>query len=245
LRIIFASLLTLMIACSGSSTPADPATPSEKSPVATKQIDPAVAAKQIEAAKDLAVAKTADTPDGALFHPEQATETAPETYAITFETTKGPFVVDVTRAWSPIGADRLYNMVKAGFFTDIGFFRVVPGFVVQFGLNGDPGVNKAWRNARIKDDPVAETNARGTIVFATSGPNTRTTQLFINFNDNANLDAMGFSPLGKVRDMANVDKINAEYGQRPNQGSITNTGNAYLKKDFPNLDFITKATLSE
>jgi peptidyl-prolyl cis-trans isomerase A (cyclophilin A) len=184
-------------------------------------------------------------PDTPLFHPEQANETAPATYAVRFETTKGEFFVDVTRAKAPIGADRFFNLVQSGFFDDVGFFRVVPGFVVQFGLNGDPRVNSAWRAARIQDDPVVESNVRGAVVFATSGPNTRTTQVFINFSDNARLDGMGFSAFGTVRDMAVVDTITSEYAQRANQGKITNEGNAYLKKEFPNMDFVTKATIVE
>jgi peptidyl-prolyl cis-trans isomerase A (cyclophilin A) len=238
--LFLATTLAFMVACGSEPTPADP--PDEKAQTEKK----AEEAKTPEPPKPPPAAEAAaETPETPLYKPELATETAPDTYAVKFETTKGEFIVDVTRAWSPLGADRFYNLVKAGFYDDAGFFRVVPGFVVQFGLHGDPAVNKAWKRARIKDDKVLESNKRGTMVFATSGPNSRTTQVFINFGDNPNLDGMGFSPFGKVRDMKNVDAITAEYGQKPNQGRITLQGNEYLKSTFPNLDFSVKATIME
>ncbi len=182
--------------------------------------------------------------------PAKLTEKAPETFKAQFETTKGKFTVEVTRSLAPNGADRFYNLVKSGYFKDIVFFRVVKGFMGQFGIHGDPAVSAKWRAANIQDDPVKGSNTRGTITFATAGPNTRTTQLFINFVDNANLDGMGFSPFGKVVDgMDVVDKINGEYGEGaprgrgPDQGRIQSEGNAYLKKDFPNLDQINSATI--
>jgi len=145
---------------------------------------------------------------------------------------------------APLGADRFYNLVKYGFFNGAGFFRVVPSFVVQFGLSAQPAVNAAWESAKLTDDPVQGTNGRGTICFATSGPNTRTTQLFINLGENARLDAMGFAPFGRVVDgMDAVDKIYAEYGERPDQGRITKEGAAYLKANFPEMDLITKAMI--
>ena len=182
--------------------------------------------------------------------PAKLTEKAPETFKVQFDTTKGKFIVEVTRSLSPNGADRFYNLVRSGFFKDIAFFRVVPGFMCQFGIHGDPAVSAKWREATIPDDPVKGSNTRGTISFATAGPNTRTTQLFINFVDNTPLDGMGFSPFGKVIEgMDVVDKINSEYGEGaprgrgPNQGRIQMEGNAYLKKDFPNLDYIKSATI--
>jgi peptidyl-prolyl cis-trans isomerase A (cyclophilin A) len=176
--------------------------------------------------------------------PAKLTEKAPETFSVLFETTKGRFVVDVTRSLAPNGADRFYNLVRSGYFTDIAFFRVVPGFMAQFGIHGDPAVSAKWRDANISDDPVKGSNTRGTITFATAGPNTRTTQLFINFADNTGLDAQGFSPFGKVGSgMNTVDKINAEYRESPDQGRIQTEGNAYLKKEFPNLDYIKSATV--
>ncbi len=181
----------------------------------------------------------------ALLKPETLKAKAPETYKAKFSTTAGDFVVSVTRAWSPLGADRFYNLVKNGFYNDTGFFRVVPGFVVQFGLNGNPAVNAAWEKATIQDDPVTQTNKRGTLCFAKpSFPNSRTTQVFINYGDNARLDQMGFAVFGEVTDgMANVDKINSEYGQNPDQGAITTQGNKYLKANFPKMDFIKTAVI--
>lgn len=184
----------------------------------------------------------------ALLAPEKLNEQAPETFTVKFVTTKGDVLIDVTRGWSPLGADRFYNMVKSGFYNEIGIFRVVPGFVAQFGIHGNPQVAGKWRMARIKDDPRKPdiSNSRGTVVFATAGPNTRTTQVFINFGNNANLDAMGFTPFGKVKDDASlkvVDAINAEYRQKPAQGLIQVQGNAYLKKAFPNLDYIKSASI--
>ena len=150
------------------------------------------------------------------------------------------------RDWAPIGADRFYNLVKSGFFENVRFFRVIPGFMVQFGMHGDPAVGAAWRAAALKDDPVKQSNKRGYITFATAGPNTRTTQVFINFADNANLDGQGFAPFGQiVTGMNVVDKLNATYGATPgnDQGQIAAGGNAYLEKTYPKLDFIKKATI--
>jgi peptidyl-prolyl cis-trans isomerase A (cyclophilin A) len=182
--------------------------------------------------------------------PAKLTATAPETFKAQFDTTKGKFTIEVTRSLSPNGADRFYNLVRSGFFTDIAFFRVIPGFMCQFGIHGDPAVSAKWRDANIADDPVKGSNTRGTITFATAGPNTRTTQVFINFADNTGLDGQGFSPFGKVTDgMDVVDKINSEYGEGapqgngPDQGRVQAEGNAYLKKDFPNLDYIKSATI--
>jgi peptidyl-prolyl cis-trans isomerase A (cyclophilin A) len=182
--------------------------------------------------------------------PAKLTATAPETFKAQFDTTKGKFTVEVTRSLSPNGADRFYNLVRSGFFTDIAFFRVIPGFMCQFGIHGDPAISTKWREANIADDPVKGSNTRGTVTFATAGPGTRTTQLFINFADNTSLDGQGFSPFGKVVEgMDVVDKINGEYGEGapagngPDQGRIQMEGNAYLKKDFPNLDYIKSATV--
>jgi peptidyl-prolyl cis-trans isomerase A (cyclophilin A) len=176
--------------------------------------------------------------------PAKLAEKAPDTFQAQFDTTKGKFTVEVTRSLAPNGVDRFYNLVKSGYFADIGFFRVVPGFMVQFGIHGDPAVSAKWRAANISDDPVKGSNTRGTITFATAGPNTRTTQLFINFGNNTFLDGQGFSPFGKViSGMDVMDKINAEYRETPNQGRIQMEGNAYLKQGFPNLDYIKSATI--
>ena len=182
--------------------------------------------------------------------PATLTEKAPASFKARFETSKGSFTVEATRSLAPNGADRFYNLVRSGYFTGVEFFRVIPGFMCQFGIHGDPKVAAAWRDARIPDDAVKGSNTRGMITFATAGPNTRTTQLFINFADNANLDGMGFSPFGKVSEgMDVVDKIYGEYGEGaprgrgPDQGRIQQEGNAYLKKDFPNLDYIKSAAI--
>lgn len=199
----------------------------------------------------LAVAQDAKPAAAPAFaDPAKLTEKAPDTFKAEFDTTKGKFTVEVTRSLSPNGADRFYNLVKSGYFKDIAFFRVIKGFMCQFGIHGDPAISAKWRSANIQDDPVKGSNTRGTITFATAGPNTRSTQFFINFADNANLDGMGFSPFGKVsQGMDVVDKINNEYGEGaprgrgPDQGRIQGQGNAYLKKDFPNLDYINSVTI--
>jgi peptidyl-prolyl cis-trans isomerase A (cyclophilin A) len=182
--------------------------------------------------------------------PSAWNEEAPATYRAKFETSKGDFTVEVTREWAPLGADRFYNLVKNGFYDGARFFRVLPGFVVQFGLPGDPDLGRAWRSARISDDPVTQSNTPGAITFATAGPNTRTTQVFINLGKNANLDGMGFAPFGKVADgMDIVGKLHSGYGEGaphgrgPDQGRLTSEGNAYLEKQFPNLDYIKKAAI--
>jgi peptidyl-prolyl cis-trans isomerase A (cyclophilin A) len=189
---------------------------------------------------------------GNLGNPAALTEQAPATYKARFDTSKGVFVIDVRREWAPVGADRFYNLVKNGFYDENRFFRVISGFMVQFGINGNPQVSTPWRNAQIKDDPVKQSNKRGFITFATSGPNSRTTQVFINFGENARLDGMGFASFGQVSSGMNVvDQLYSDYGEGapsgrgPNQGRMQSEGNAYLTKDFPNLDFVRKATISQ
>jgi peptidyl-prolyl cis-trans isomerase A (cyclophilin A) len=180
----------------------------------------------------------------ALMNPALLKARAPESFKARFTTTKGDFVVEVHRDWSPLGADRFYNLVKNGFFNNAHFFRVVSGFVVQFGLSPSAAVNKVWKDATIQDDPVKQTNAKGALTFATAGPNTRTTQLFINLADNTRLDKMGFSPFGSVIEGMNVvEKLYAGYGEAPNQGRIESEGKAYLDKSFPLLDSIKVARL--
>jgi peptidyl-prolyl cis-trans isomerase A (cyclophilin A) len=181
-----------------------------------------------------------------LRNPAAMKETAPAEYKVAFDTTAGPFVVAVHRAWAPKGADRFYNLVKNGFYDGCAFFRVMPNFMVQFGINGTPTLQSAWSSANITDDPVKQTNTRGKITFATAGPNTRTTQVFINFKNNSPLDKDGFAPFGEVvSGMESVDKINAEYRQDPDQNLIKRQGNAYLKKSFPKLDYIKTARLEK
>ena len=188
----------------------------------------------------------------ALLAPDKATAKAPAKFKVKFETTQGEFIVEVTRAWAPNGADRFYNLVTLGYFEDIAFFRVIEGFMVQFGIHGAPEVNNAWRVARIQDDPVKESNKRGYITFATSGANSRTVQMFINFDDNTRLDRQGFSPFGQVASgMDVVDKLYKGYGEAspggmgPDQNRIQGEGNAYLKKVYPKLDYIKSASLAK
>jgi peptidyl-prolyl cis-trans isomerase A (cyclophilin A) len=187
-----------------------------------------------------------------LTNPSALRETAPATYKARFETSKGAFVVDVTREWAPNGADRFYNLVKNGFYDGVRFFRVLDGFMAQFGINGDPKISAAWREARIPDDPVKQSNRRGFITYAMAGPNTRTSQLFINYGDNSALDRQGFSPFGQVNSGMNVvDALYNGYGEGaprgkgPDQGRVQMEGNAYLTKSFPQLDFVKKATITK
>ncbi len=185
-----------------------------------------------------------------LLNPASLKEQAPNTYKVKLATTKGDVVIEVTRAWAPRGADRFYNLVKHHFYDGASFFRVLPGFVAQFGLSADPAVSRVWANATIPDDPVTESNLRGSLTFATAGANTRTTQIFINLADNAPLDKMGFSPFGKVIEgMDVVDKFYSGYGEGapqgngPDQSRLTKEGKAYLDKNFPSLDSIKTATI--
>ena len=181
---------------------------------------------------------------GPLGNPAALTAESPATFSVAFDTSKGRFVVDVHRDWAPIGADRFYNLVKAGFFTDVRFFRVIGGQLAQFGMHGDPAVQSAWRDAEIQDDPVRHGNTRGTISFASRGPNTRTTQLFINMRDNSPYDRLGFAPFGEVTSgIEVVDSIYSGYEERPDQPRIDSEGNAYLAREFPNLDYIQKVTI--
>lgn len=194
-------------------------------------------------------AETAPAPE-ALMDPAALTETAPDSCRIKFETTKGDFVLELNREWAPLGADRFYNLVVNDYFTDVRFFRNVPGFMVQFGIHGDPAVSKVWKEANIADEPVKSSNARGYITFAKGGPNSRTTQVFINHADNKRLDGMGFSPFGRVVEgMDVIDKLYGGYGdgpprgRGPNQMKIYMEGNEYLAKEFAELDYIKKATV--
>ena len=232
----FALVIALAVAaapaCRRAETPA-PTPAATPTPVATATPTPSPAG-----------------PGATLLDPSLATEQAPDRFRVRFETTKGPFVVEVTRAWAPRGADRFYGLVKAGYYDDVAFFRVIPGFMVQFGIHGDPRVNEAWRAARIPDDPVAQSNKRGMVTYAMAGPDTRTTQLFVNFKDNAFLDPQGFPPFGRVVEgMAVVDSLHSGYGEGapqgmgPDQGRVQQEGNAYLRASFPRLDYVKTARL--
>jgi len=190
-----------------------------------------------------------------LLHPENLKAVAPATFQAKFTTTKGDFVVTVHRDWSPNGADRFYNLVKYRYFNDASFFRIVPGFVAQFGMAADPKVNLVWEKANIKDDPSKPTvhNTKGTLVFAATGVrDSRTTQLFINLNDNSrSLDSQGFTPFGEVTDgMDVVMNLYSGYGDGadmgghgPTQQMISSQGKPYLDKNFPKLDSIKTATI--
>ena len=189
--------------------------------------------------------------DAALLNPASLKEKAPDTYDVKVATTAGEFTIRVTRAWAPLGADRFYNLVRHGFFDGASFFRVVPGFVVQFGLSAYPEVSRVWSQANIKDDPVVQSNHKGYVTFATAGPNTRTTQIFINLGGNEALDRMGFAAFGMVSDgMEVVQKLYSGYGEGapqgrgPSQDLIQNRGRAYLEQGFPKLDSIKTAVVA-
>ena len=186
------------------------------------------------------------TSDPALMTPSKLNEQAPAAYDAKFVTTKGDFTIHVTRSWAPMGADRFYNLVKHGYFNDCSLFRVVSGFVVQFGINGDPKIARAWTNANIKDDPVKGSNTKGMVTFAMAGPNTRTTQVFVNLGNNTSLDSQGFAPIGQVvKGMSVLESLYSGYADQPtsHQGEITMQGNAYLQQNFPKLDMIKTATI--
>jgi peptidyl-prolyl cis-trans isomerase A (cyclophilin A) len=189
---------------------------------------------------------------GNLGNPAALKERAPATYKARFDTSKGTFVLELHRDWAPNGADRFYNLVKNGFYNNVRFFRVISGFMVQFGINGDPQISAKWREARIPDDPVRQSNARGYITYAMAGPNTRTSQVFINFGNNSGLDAQNFAPFGRViSGMKVVDSLYSGYGEGaprgrgPDQGRIQFEGNAYLAKNFPRLDYVKSATITK
>lgn len=198
-----------------------------------------------------------DAPDAMPPHPGLRNpalvinDVAPDAFTVVFETTAGDFELDVTRAWSPKGVDRFHTLVKVGYYTDLAVFRVVDGFVAQTGINGDPGISGLWRDARFTDDPVTQSNTRGRATFATGGADTRTTQIFFNYGDNSRLDDLGFSPFGEVRDMATLDALYSGYGDGPpsgngpDQGRIQQEGNAYLRAEFPDLDYIVRTTIIE
>jgi cyclophilin family peptidyl-prolyl cis-trans isomerase len=194
-----------------------------------------------------AAALPADTPQSTpLTAPSlEASGDEPQkgTFTVKVESSAGDYTIEVHRDWAPIGAERFYQLVKAGFYDECRYFRVVPGFMVQFGLNGDPAVQRQWER-KIQDDTVTQSNKKGYVTFATSGKDSRTTQIFINFDDNSFLDAQDFAPFGMVIDgMQNVDAINSKYGETPDQGSIQSSGNAYLQQSFPELDFVKKMSI--
>jgi peptidyl-prolyl cis-trans isomerase A (cyclophilin A) len=228
--------VALLVLVAASATAADKK-PAQKKTTGTKK---AAATKKTEAKPKV----------NPLLDPSKLTKKAPDVFLAKFETTKGPFTIEVHRAWAPVGADRFYNLVANGFYDNTKFFRVISGFMAQFGIHADPAISRVWYGARIQDDKVIESNTRGMVSFATSGPNSRTTQLFINFGDNSQLDGMDFSPFGKVIEgMEVVDALYSGYGEGaprgrgPDQMRIQNEGNAYLNAAYPNLDTIKTARI--
>lgn len=190
----------------------------------------------------------AASPDRTLLRPAMLKEKAPETFQVKFETTRGDFTMDVTRAWAPMGVDRFYNLVKHHYYDNMVVFRAVPGFVVQFGISSYPAVNAAWRSADIQDDPVTQSNKRGYVTYAkTSEPNSRSTQIFISFKDNSFLDSQGFAPFATVdaAGMKVVEMLYDQYGDQPTgeQDQISRLGKAYLDSKYPKLDVIKHATI--
>jgi len=186
-------------------------------------------------------------PPKALLHPDQLTKKAPQLFDVNFHTTKGDFTVSVHRTWAPIGADRFYNLVKNHFYDGAKIFRAVPDFVVQFGISPYPAVSKAWQNATIPDDTITVHNERGAVTFAGAGPDTRTTQVFINLGNNTRLDSDQFAPFGAVTSgMKVVASLYSGYGDdpTPHQGEMMTQGNAYLDKQYPKLDEIKSTTVS-
>jgi peptidyl-prolyl cis-trans isomerase A (cyclophilin A) len=246
---LVAAALTLIGGCKSNEQTAQ--APPPEQPAATASSQPAAPAPAETKAEPTQSAKTGAAPvhnyTKELIAAAKANEKAPDSYKVKFDTTRGVFTVTVTRAWAPLGADRFYALVKHHFYDNAAFFRVVPQFVVQFGISPTPAVSAAWKKTDIKDDPVTQTNKRGAIVFATAGPNTRTTQVFINLKDNSRLDGMGFAPFGVVDgDGMNVVEMMYEgYGDSagPDQDQLEKGGDAYLKKGWPKLDYIKSATL--
>lgn len=247
-RLSFVGLLSLCLVL-GCAESTDEAPPVMQAMDSLEELQEEAEAAELARLRKQAAERNVPSSDGSM-----ATATAslpipanvPTTgkFVVDFESTAGPFTIEVDRSWSPVGAQRFYELVKDGFYDQAGFFRVVPGFMVQFGLAADPKMTAKWRK-EIQDDPVVESNKRGFVTFAKTGrPNSRTGQIFINYTDNSFLDADGFSPFGKViKGMESVDQINSEYREQPNQGSLTSRGNEYLKSQFPNLDYVTKATV--
>ena len=227
------SLLTLLGACGESTSSGSQSEPSRG------QATPSAGSAAQVATANLSAAS-----------PPAQDLRAPDTFTVRLDTTKGEILIDVTRAWSPRGADRFYTLVRAGYYERVAFFRVVEGFMAQVGIHGTPAVNRAWRSREIPDDPVVQSNTRGMVSYAMAGPGTRTTQFFINYVDrNSRLDSMGFAPFGRVRDMSVVDALYSGYGEGaprgrgPSQPRMMSEGNTYLESDFPELDYINSASI--
>ena len=248
ISLIFTVLFAVFIAGCSRKPSEQPATSGTEKTAPPKEAEapPEKQPEEIAAAPAPAVTP-AEAARQKLLNPAQLNEKAPETFRAKFTTSKGDFVIEVTRAWAPNGADRFYNLVRNGYYNDCRFFRVISDFMVQFGINGDPSLNQVWYQAQFKDDPVKESNKRGYVTFAMTGqPNSRTTQIFINYKDNSFLDAQNFSPFGRVVEgMDIVDSFYKEYQGVPsdNQPQIQARGNAYLNKEFPKLDYVKSAAI--
>jgi peptidyl-prolyl cis-trans isomerase A (cyclophilin A) len=236
---IAAAACALLIGCSSSN---------ESKKAAERQAPPAAAAPEAPKPAEAPTPAPAEPakPETRKAAPNALPEKAPNDYKVNIDTSKGMIVMECHKAWSPMGADHFYDLVKIHFYDDVRFFRVMRGFMAQFGMNGTPMTNSIWANANILDDPPAgQHNTRGMVTYGkTSMPNSRSTQLFINFGDNSRLDADGFTPVCMVTSgMETADRIYAGYGEAPDQGLIGAQGNAYLNSQFPRLDYIRKATI--
>jgi peptidyl-prolyl cis-trans isomerase A (cyclophilin A) len=242
-------LVPVLVACDAPAPePTQPSAKKEPAGPSGGGATTAAASGQGGADKPKAKGPFPESTHAAMKDPSLAKEQAPEKFTVKFDTTAGEFNVECTREWAPNGVDRFYSLVKIGFFDDVSLFRAVKGFVVQFGIHGNPEVSAKWRDAQLPKDEVKGTNSRGMLTYAMAGsPDTRTTQLFFNLNDNARLDGMGFSPICKVNDdgMSVVDKIYMGYGERPSkaQGTIQTQGNKYLRETYPELDYIKTVRL--
>ncbi|MDH3735056.1 MAG: peptidylprolyl isomerase [Gemmatimonadota bacterium] len=250
-RIVVAALLVVAAGCAGDG---EPAAETEEPPAAEQ---PVAGEDPIEPAGEAAAPGADETPTGDAVNPlmnpadPEMNEMAPATFRVRLETSKGDVVLELHRAWAPNGVDRLYNLVRNGFYDGTRFFRVLDGFVAQFGINGEPSIQAGWRGANIPGDPVVEGNTRGRLTYAMgASPDTRSTQLFINYADNSSLDSMGFAALGEVVEgMDVVDALYSGYGEGaprgggPNQALIQGRGNEYLNAEFPDLDYIVKAEI--
>ena len=250
--LVFVGLAAAVAACAGDADPAaDAAGEPEAAAAETPPEETTETTETTAAAEPSADATGGDV--NPLMNPTDPSmnEQAPATFRARFDTSEGEFVVEFHRAWAPLGVDRVYNLIEAGFYDGVRFFRVLDGFVAQFGIHGDPAIQARWRGANIVDDPVVEGNTRGRVTFAMGGPNTRSTQLFINYADNSQLDGMGFPALGEVVEgMDVVDRLYSGYGEGPprnpagpNQGLIQQRGNEYLNAEFPELDYIESAEI--
>jgi len=234
-----------LLACSKNEPEPMPATTATTATPLAAASAPTAAANTVAAAAPASSAPLASVAHPDLLDPSKAKDKAPDVFKAKFTTTKGEFVIEVHRDWAPNGADRFYNLVKMGFYDDTRFFRAIDGFMAQQGISGDPALSSKWQNANIQDDPVKQSNKRGYVTYAqTNAPNSRSTQYFVNYKDNTNLDAMRFAPFGQVvKGMEVVDSFYKGYGESPNQGLIQSKGNAYLDSSFPKLDGVKHAEI--